>query len=420
MQTNHRTFRNTYAVTTPAIYVNIKGSRDAFHHLALNFLSTRTRLAAEHIHLSNESPGTFIYSSSNSRSIILANVKQLWPVGLLLDVAELAANALLPNILYLGGSSLRFSIFLMRIWAVSLGMGYVEYSKLSPFWTSISCLRQLNNNLLDKPGSDSTDSNLSILTLPSLSPERTESNVFFATKSANHIIDLLPDFPSRTRKACWSWLESGSLTKETAQYSSVIILVGSSSLRFCLDPDALIAHWKDFLSWNYRDSLSEAHLFWPQRVNKISMKTKDDFKMTGINRADNLLRCLCFHNLVDRARDPLWEESWGSRKKLKRIHRIPAPLQSDPATLGKRARLRFVNDGGLARSRKCNVRKKYVPSSFKNSCPRIKTLNSNPVKVFHEMNYRLRVLGNVLKEEQYEEVNSGCTCIKKIVWLCCQ
>ena len=64
-----------------------------------------------------------------------------------------------------------------------------------------------------------------------------------------------------------------------------------------------------------------------------------------------------------------------------------------------------------------NVRKKYVPSSFKNSCPGIKTLNSNPVKVFHEMNYGLRVLGNVLKElkGEYEEVDSGCTCIKRIV-----
>ena len=65
------------------------------------------------------------------------------------------------------------------------------------------------------------------------------------------------------------------------------------------------------------------------------MKTKDYFKMTGINRADNLLGCLCFHNLIDRARDPLWEDRWGSRKKLKRMQRIPAPLLSDPAILGK-------------------------------------------------------------------------------------
>ena len=35
-------------------------------------------------------------------------------------------------------------------------------------------------------------------------------------------------------------------------------------------------------------------------------------------------------NLVARARDPLWEESWGSGKKPKRMHRIHRiPLLSD-------------------------------------------------------------------------------------------
>ena len=36
-------------------------------------------------------------------------------------------------------------------------------------------------------------------------------------------------------------------------------------------------------------------------------------------------------NLVARARDPLWEESWGSGKKPKRMHGIHCiPLLSDP------------------------------------------------------------------------------------------
>ena len=39
-----------------------------------------------------------------------------------------------------------------------------------------------------------------------------------------------------------------------------------------------------------------------------------------------------FLNLVARARDPLWEESWGSGKKPKRMHGIHCiPLLSDPA-----------------------------------------------------------------------------------------
>ena len=37
-------------------------------------------------------------------------------------------------------------------------------------------------------------------------------------------------------------------------------------------------------------------------------------------------------NLVARARDPLWEESWGSGKKPKRMHGIHCiTLLSDPA-----------------------------------------------------------------------------------------
>ena len=40
---------------------------------------------------------------------------------------------------------------------------------------------------------------------------------------------------------------------------------------------------------------------------------------------------MLFCNLVARARDPLWEESWGSGKKPKRMHGIHCiPLLSDP------------------------------------------------------------------------------------------
>ena len=143
------------------------------------------------------------------------------------------------------------------------------------------------------------------------------------------------------------------------------------------------------------------------------MKTKDYFKMTGINRADNLLGCLCFHNLVDRARDPLWEESLGLSEKAQKNAKNSCAI-----TIGSsytRQDLNLLTMMALQGVENDNVRKKYVPSSFKNSCPGIKMLNSNPVKEFHEMNYGLRVLGNVLKEEQYEEVDSGCTCIKRIV-----
>ena len=58
-----------------------------------------------------------------------------------------------------------------------------------------------------------------------------------------------------------------------------------------------------------------------------------------------------------------------------------------------------------------NARKNYVPSSFKNSCPGIKTLKnieSNSVKVFHDaVNDGLRVLGND-DIPLNEIVGSGC------------
>ena len=38
-----------------------------------------------------------------------------------------------------------------------------------------------------------------------------------------------------------------------------------------------------------------------------------------------------YHNFVARARDPLWEESWGSGKKSKKMHGIHCiPLLPDP------------------------------------------------------------------------------------------
>ena len=89
-------------------------------------------------------------------------------------------------------------------------------------------------------------------------------------------------------------------------------------------------------------------------------------------------------NLVARARDPLWEESWGSGKKPKRMHGIHCTITIGSSTLGKRAIFKLLNDGALGVENDI-ARKNYVSSSFKDSCPGIKTLNhieSKPVKVF--------------------------------------
>ena len=75
-------------------------------------------------------------------------------------------------------------------------------------------------------------------------------------------------------------------------------------------------------------------------------------------------------NLVARTRDPLWEESSGSGKKSKRMHRI---------------HLNFLTMESLQGVGNDIDRKNYVLNSFKNSCPGIKTLNhieSEPVNVF--------------------------------------
>ena len=48
-------------------------------------------------------------------------------------------------------------------------------------------------------------------------------------------------------------------------------------------------------------------------------------------------------NLVAKARDPPWEESWGSGKKPKRMHRIHCiPLLSDPVHLASAQYLSFL------------------------------------------------------------------------------
>ena len=75
-------------------------------------------------------------------------------------------------------------------------------------------------------------------------------------------------------------------------------------------------------------------------------------------------------NLVARARDPLWEESWGFGKKRKRMYGI---------------HLNFLTMEPLQGVENDIDQKNYAPSSFKNSCPGIKTLNhfeSEPVNVF--------------------------------------
>ena len=196
----------------------------------LGCLSTRNRLVTEQIDWSSASSGTRIQSSFRLWRIILANVKQLWPVVLLLEAAEHVANALSPKILYLGGLVFRAStVFNIRFLAVDLGISHVECSKRSLLWISIIFLRPWNNSLLDKPDI-SFESWQSTLTLPSFIPGRTKSYSSFATKSINHIFDLLRDIPSRTRKACSLWFESGSRTKEIAQHSFVMIRVGSISL----------------------------------------------------------------------------------------------------------------------------------------------------------------------------------------------
>ena len=85
---------------------------------------------------------------------------------------------------------------------------------------------------------------------------------------------------------------------------------------------------------------------------------------------------LPLYNLVARARDPLWEESWGSGKKPKRMHRIHCiPLLSDPVHWTSAQYLSFLTMEPLQGVENDIARKNYVPSSFRNTCPRIKTLN---------------------------------------------
>ena len=91
-------------------------------------------------------------------------------------------------------------------------------------------------------------------------------------------------------------------------------------------------------------------------------------------------------NLVARARDPLWENSWGSGKKSKIMHGIHCiPLLSDPVHYASAQYLNFLTMESLQGVENDTAQKNYVINSFKNSCPGIITLNhieSEPVKVF--------------------------------------
>ena len=50
-------------------------------------------------------------------------------------------------------------------------------------------------------------------------------------------------------------------------------------------------------------------------------------------------------NLVARAHDPLWEESWGSGKSPKECREFTASITIGSSTLGKRAIFKLPNDG---------------------------------------------------------------------------
>ena len=74
----------------------------------------------------------------------------------------------------------------------------------------------------------------------------------------------------------------------------------------------------------------------------------------------------------------LWEKAQKNARNS--LHSITI----GSSTLGKRAIFKLLNDGALGVENDI-ARKNYVSSSFKDSCPGIKTLNhieSKPVKVF--------------------------------------
>ena len=103
---------------------------------------------------------------------------------------------------------------------------------------------------------------------------------------------------------------------------------------------------------------------------------------------DTSLYYLGFHVFVQsRSQSPrssvggivgLWEKAQKNARNS--LHSITI----GSSTLGKRAIFKLLNDGALGVENDI-ARKNYVSSSFKDSCPGIKTLNhieSKPVKVF--------------------------------------
>ena len=90
-------------------------------------------------------------------------------------------------------------------------------------------------------------------------------------------------------------------------------------------------------------------------------------------------------NLVARARDPLWEESWGSGKKPKRMHGIHCiPLLSDPVHWAS-AQYSNLTMEPLAYAWLKMILLQRIKSLvlLRTLCPCIKTLNhieSEPVK----------------------------------------